>query len=221
MFWWAFVMATALALSLIAGLQGAGMLPVISWMPANILAGIGKMTASCGFLGLAVSAGAFQSAYGWALFAGLFFSWWGDLFLIGHGERLFLAGLIAFFLAHVAYAVAFLVHGVRIPWVITALVLMLLPLAAVSMWLYPYLDSMKGPVFAYMGVITLMVAFAAGATGNKGTALMLVGAILFYASDLFVARGRFVHSSMWNGLIGLPLYFLAQAVLAATPKFLR
>jgi hypothetical protein len=39
---------------------------------------------------------------------------------------------------------------------------------------------------------------------------------MFYVSDLAVARQRFVAQSWTNKLWGLPLYFGAQLVLAAT-----
>jgi uncharacterized membrane protein YhhN len=40
------------------------------------------------------------------------------------------------------------------------------------------------------------------------------GAVAFLASDVVVARERFVHTSPWNTGVGLPLYFLAQTLLA-------
>jgi len=42
------------------------------------------------------------------------------------------------------------------------------------------------------------------------------GAILFYLSDLAVARHRFVHESFVNRVIGLPTYYLGQFLLALT-----
>ena len=41
-----------------------------------------------------------------------------------------------------------------------------------------------------------------------------VGAVLFYVSDIFVARDRFVTPSPLNQRIGLPLYYAAQIALA-------
>jgi uncharacterized membrane protein YhhN len=54
-----------------------------------------------------------------------------------------------------------------------------------------------------------MVAAAAG-----GTVLILIGAVAFYLSDLAVARNRFVAPGVANRLWGLPLYYLAQLMLA-------
>jgi hypothetical protein len=37
---------------------------------------------------------------------------------------------------------------------------------------------------------------------------------MFYVSDIFVARDRFVAPSPWNQRLGLPLYYTAQLALA-------
>ncbi len=173
-----------------------------------------KMTTSTGFLAMAISAGALQSSYGRMVLLALFFSWWGDLFLISSRDKIFLMGLVAFFLGHAAFAGAFLVHGVDVKYTAIALVLCLVPLALIINWLTPHLGSMRIPVYAYMAIITVMVTLAAGTWGRGATALILVGAILFYLSDLFVARGRFVTPSPWNRHLGLPLYYVAQMLLA-------
>ena len=49
-----------------------------------------------------------------------------------------------------------------------------------------------------------------------GLASFLVGALLFTASDLSVARDRFVQEGFFNRLWGWPTYFVAQLVLAWT-----
>jgi hypothetical protein len=43
---------------------------------------------------------------------------------------------------------------------------------------------------------------------------VLSGAIVFYLSDIFVARDTFVRSEYSNRLIGLPLYYLGQFLFA-------
>jgi uncharacterized membrane protein YhhN len=47
-----------------------------------------------------------------------------------------------------------------------------------------------------------------------GAWFILVGAVMFYVSDIFVAHQRFVMQSFTNRLIGLPLYYAAQFLLA-------
>jgi uncharacterized membrane protein YhhN len=73
---------------------------------------------------------------------------------------------------------------------------------------------MKAPVIAYMVVISAMVALSIGTVALLGNALIVVGAVAFYLSDISVARERFVASTWTNRAWGLPLYFGAQLVLA-------
>ena len=185
----------------------------------NNLLGLGggawlKMSTSTGFLAMAIAAGAFQTPYGRMVFLALFFSWWGDLFLISHQEKLFLMGLVAFFLGHAGFAGAFLVHGVDWKYTVLSIGIGILPVLLVISWLNPHLGSMRIPVYAYMAIITLMVALSIGAWGRGATLLLVVGAVLFYCSDIFVARERFVTQTPWNRHLGLPLYYAAQMVLA-------
>jgi uncharacterized membrane protein YhhN len=48
--------------------------------------------------------------------------------------------------------------------------------------------------------------------------MILAGAVAFYLSDLSVANDRFVHESFFNKLWGLPLYYAAQILLAASVR---
>jgi len=75
---------------------------------------------------------------------------------------------------------------------------------------------MKVPVLAYIVIITLMVAMALGTTPAPGGVLRLAGALAFYVSDLAVARDRFVSAGFINRLIGLPLYYGGQLLLATS-----
>lgn len=181
-----------------------------------MLMAVAKMLASCGFLAMAIAGGALQYPYGWAVLAGLFFSWWGDLFLLSYQDKIFLAGLVVFFLAHVAYVGAFAVHGVNWPTVAAAAMAMVVPFALVAWWLRGHLGEMRVPVYAYMLVISLMVAFSAGAWAAGGTRWIPVAAVLFYVSDIFVARDKFVRPGIVNRYLGLPLYYGGQVVFAYT-----
>ncbi|MDP7453893.1 MAG: lysoplasmalogenase family protein, partial [Arenicellales bacterium] len=65
-------------------------------------------------------------------------------------------------------------------------------------------------------VITCMVICAAGAVANAATPMILLGALMFYVSDLAVARDRFVATGFGNRVWGLPLYYGGQLVLASS-----
>ncbi|NLV43438.1 MAG: lysoplasmalogenase [Candidatus Hydrogenedentes bacterium] len=191
----------------------------MSW--DHYFAGIFKMFASTGFILLCVSMGGIYSAYGLAILVGLVLSWWGDLFLISKSPTIFMMGLVAFFLAHVAYCVAFIFYHAQLYPALCALGILLIPGAVLVHWLYPYLGPMRLPVLSYMGVITLMVSLAAATAYVSGHYVILLGAVIFYCSDVFVARDRFVHEGKVNGLIGLPLYYLGQVLLALTVAYAR
>ncbi len=182
------------------------------------VAGLFKMVASTGFIGTAVcaciNAETFHPVYGGLILAGLFFSWWGDLFLVSSNARIFLFGLAAFFLAHVAYAAAFIALGVNPLWTAGAAVVLAVPAALLLRWLRPHLGDMRNPVYAYVTIISAMTALAAGAAMNGAPWSVPAGAALFYVSDIFVARNRFVRPGPLNDLCGLPLYYAAQIALA-------
>jgi uncharacterized membrane protein YhhN len=184
---------------------------------------IAKPFASAGFIAAALQRGAFDSTYGRILLLGLILAAIGDVLLLGSTRHMFLAGLVSFLFGHVAYAVAFSTHGlwhgpdINFTW--TAAVS--LPIAAASYmvfrWLKPHLtDDMRGPVLAYVFVITVMVLTAFFAVDGGATGWILVGALGFFLSDLAVARNQFVVESITNRLWGLPLYYAAQLALAWT-----
>ncbi|MGH1340498.1 MAG: lysoplasmalogenase [Nannocystales bacterium] len=176
-----------------------------------------KPAASVGFLGWALHHGALETSYGQAIFAGLVLSWFGDVFLLSKRSSWFLAGLVAFLGAHVAYIVAFV--GLDPAWTTMAVAVAGLTVAAwaVRRWLRPTIpQDMKRPVDVYIVVITFMVAAAFAAWRAGAPSTMLAGAIAFYLSDLSVARDRFVSTDFSNRLWGLPMYYVAQLLLGST-----
>jgi len=187
----------------------------------HYFAGIFKMLASTCFILLCVTSGGIYSAYGVAILIGLVLSWWGDLFLISKSQVIFMLGLVAFFLAHVAYCVAFISYEADLYPALIALGVLLIPGAFLVHWLYPYLGKMRFPVLSYMAVITLMVALGAASAYGSSHLLILVGAVSFYCSDIFVARDRFVCESRMNARVGLPLYYLGQILLALSVIYAR
>ena len=172
---------------------------------------LAKPAAAVVFVLAGLAAGALSTTWGTILFAGLVLSAIGDVLLIPHDKRAFLGGLVSFLLGHVAYAVAFVVRGVEWLWVGLAALAMVGVAAPVLRWLWPHVDRpMRGPVAAYIVVITAMVALAVGTLEPW----LVVGAVGFYLSDLSVAKGRFVGQSFGNRAWGLPLYFFSQLVIA-------
>lgn len=195
----------------------AGAASAVAHARRRALAAILKMGAASGYLALAAAVGAAGSSYGRMLLAALALCWLGDLLLVARGRGVaFVAGLASFLLGHVAYAGAFLTAGVAAPRAAAAALPLAVVAAAILRWLWRagLPGAMRGPVVAYVVAICAMVALAWGTLGAGGTALVPAGAVAFMASDVFVARERFVAPTPWNTRLGLPLYFLGQVLLA-------
>ena len=201
-----FIAATALSCAALVYLERIG-------LPGPAAAA--KIVASTGFLATAISAGALRSPFGRVLLAGLVLSWFGDVFLIGTTQTAFLYGLTAFLAAHLAYIAGFVIHGVERRWVVMASVPLLAMAVLVSAWLTPHLASeLVVPVRIYTAVITLMVIAAIGARGHGAPGVVVIGALLFFGSDLSVAALRIVGTDFPTFVWGLPMYYAGQLCIA-------
>ena len=179
------------------------------------IAAIAKLVASAAFIVVALVAGAMDSRYGRVVLTGLVLSWFGDAFLIGTTQRLFLFGLVSFLCAHVAYATAFITLGVERRWTLSAAGAIVVVAALVLTWLAPYLPAgLVWPVRIYTAVISLMVITAFGTLGAGASPLIVSGAVLFFMSDLSVAAMRFTEPLFATYVFGLPLYYAGQLCLA-------
>lgn len=158
--------------------------------------------------------------------AGLILSWVEDVFLIFFDSRkLFLAGLVSFLLGHVCYAVGFYVHGVFGGWVAAGLAVLLVAGTVIFLWLKPHLGNMTGPVIGYIVVISAMVggalAFCIDPQWSSAARIAVpAGALMFYLSDIMVARDQFVVNAYINRIVGLPLYYAAQFIFASATGLL-
>jgi uncharacterized membrane protein YhhN len=202
--WPALACAVAVALLLVAERRGARR-GIWIWKPL----------AAASFLAAAWLWGAPASEYGRWILLGLALSACGDVLLIPRSDTTFRLGLLAFLCAHLAYAAAFLTVRLDPTDFAFAVPAVAVALGLAWRWLAPHLpDREKLPVGAYvlvigaMGVLALCAA-AAGAPLSAG-----VGALGFMASDVSVARDRFVAKGFVNAAWGLPLYFGSQLLLA-------
>jgi uncharacterized membrane protein YhhN len=206
---WTFALLTVAATAALLAAERAG------WQTGVWIA---KPLAAAGFVGAAWANDALTTPYGIWIFVGLVLSALGDVLLIPKdSSRAFLAGLASFLLGHVAYTLAFAVRGLDLVTVAVAMAAVLgLGLAVLRRLLVHVPGNMRGPVLAYVVVISAMLVCAAGTVGRAGMPAIFVGAFAFYLSDLAVARQRFVRRSFVNKAWGLPLYFGAQLILAWT-----
>lgn len=179
---------------------------------------LAKPIASTLFVITALLAGALASSYGQLILLGLLFSWLGDVFLIPKRQLFFIAGLGSFLLAHVAYSGAFLLQPLTVLPLALAAIAMVAFAIVVLRWLWPHVPTKLRPaVVTYLLAISLMVVLAGGTMAATGLQLV-IGAVIFAVSDIFVARDRFVSRSVANRLCGLPLYYAAQLIFALSTQ---
>ncbi len=181
---------------------------------------LAKPAASAAFMALALANGGLESAYGQLVLAGLAFCMLGDILLIARGRQLFLAGMGAFALGHLAYACAFAAIWAGFgSLAIMATFVIVLTIGVTLQRLWPHLGAFRAPVVAYCLIIGVMTAMSFATASPDGSApywLAAGGAIGFAISDIAVARDQFVKPEFINRLWGLPLYYTAQMMLAAS-----
>jgi uncharacterized membrane protein YhhN len=183
---------------------------------------LAKPVASLAFVWAALASGALGSGYGRLVLLGLVLCLLGDLLLVPR-ERpaVFRAGVFAFLAGHVAYCAAFLTRPLDPLGLAAGAVLLTVVVIAVLRWLGRSLPAgMVAAVRLYMVVIAVMSTLACGVTAAGGPWAVALGALAFTASDVSVARDRFVRHEFVNRAWGLPLYYAAQLLLASTPALL-
>jgi uncharacterized membrane protein YhhN len=157
-------------------------------------------------------------AYAIAIIVGLLCSLAGDIFLMLPTDR-FIAGLVSFLLAHLAYSVAFsTAAGATLSPRSAALLLPLLLYGAIIYRrLWPHLGALAPPVLVYMLVIVAMAWRALDLWVQLRTPVAFaaaLGAILFVASDSLLALNRFVGKFAAAQALILGTYFVAQWLIA-------
>ena len=166
------------------------------------------------------------SMYYYCLLVGLTFCLGGDIFLALPQKMMFLFGLIFFLIGHIFYIFGFFYVAQSSQWTWVGFLTMLVISVWVYFWLRPHLRSMKAPVVLYVIIITIMVTGAWSILGDSnlaqpGRIMVFAGALSFYFSDIFVARDRFLRKEFLNRLIGLPMYYIGQFLLAFSVGLLR
>lgn len=157
---------------------------------------------------------------------GILFSLAGDVLLMISLERIFLLGLIAFFLAHISYITGFRDEIVNVTaW---SLILAVFIAINVGRLLRRIVGAMRAksenrlvvPVIIYGTVISVMLYAAMSTIYNpawktNASFFVSLGAFLFCASDAVLAWNKFVspikNGRAWN----ISLYYLGQLGLIA------
>jgi len=157
---------------------------------------------------------------------GILLSLTGDILLMISLDRLFLAGLIAFLLAHLAYLIGF---NIPIPEIsawgfVLAIIVGLGGVRVMRRIVAPLASSgqarMRMPIIIYSAVISLMLLSAmmkmTEITWNTNAAALVgVGAFLFYVSDIILAWNKFVAPIQNGRIYNIGAYHLGQIMLIA------
>lgn len=164
-----------------------------------------------------------EAGYTAGVLIGLILSLGGDVALMFESNKAFLWGLILFLLAHVAYAVTFTLFAGFHPGDLISGGVLLALAVVVYLYLQPGLGEMKGPVMAYILIISFMVnraasAFFSPAFTRTQAWLTTVGAILFWISDLMLAVNRFRRPFEYHR-ISLAFYYGGQLLIALSPAY--
>lgn len=195
---------TVSALCVLAALASAAGVPGI---PSRRL----LLAASTGFVATALVAGGLGSAAGRLMTLGLVGCWFGDYL----GAIRFEASALAFLVAHLLFCAAFAIAGLSVQRIRTALQWWLVVSGVIAVWLVPQVPPETRPlVIGYCVAITVMAVLACGLNSWDRRRLILLGAVCFYVSDIFVARWKFVNASHWNAFGCYPLYYGACLLLA-------
>jgi uncharacterized membrane protein YhhN len=180
---------------------------------------LAKPVASAAFVATALASGALGTRYGQWILAGLLLCLLGDVLLIPvRRPRVFRAGILAFLAGHAAFVIAFLTQSINVPWFAGAAVALGAALWLVWRWLAGSVTAdLRTAVQAYFVVIGAMTSLAIGFAAADGPVTVALGAVAFAASDVSVARDRFVREDFLNRAWGLPLYYGGQLLIALSP----
>jgi len=166
----------------------------------------------------------YRILYPW-LWIGMWFGLGGDVFLMIRGKDLFVAGLGSFLVMQIFYIIAFSKTftptgkaELRSTWWWLTLPFALYALAFLVILHPPLTQSVDKqglwiPVVAYSICLCSMGAMAAlrkGSVNSASYAWVLVGAILFIASDSGIAVNKFLHRFEGSTLFVMTTYSAAQ-----------
>ena len=156
---------------------------------------------------------------------GMLLSLAGDVLLLWL-DRMFLYGLAAFLLGHIAYLVGFNTPSSPVSlWAFLLAVIVGLGGARIMRRILSSIVEkgqarMRGPVAIYGAAISLMLLSAmlklTDPTWDAGASLLVaLGAFLFFLSDIVLAWNKFVTPIQNGRMLNIGMYHIGQIMLAA------
>lgn len=149
---------------------------------------------------------------------GLFFSFLGDVLLLGTGELYFILGLVFFLIAHVFYIIMVLkiIKKVTLKELIISSVPFITLFIVLMNVLYDGLGTLRIPVIVYaitissFGVVSLILFFQ---SKTKNSLLLVIGVLIFILSDTVLALNLFHKKQLFYPLMIMMTYVLAQYLI--------
>jgi uncharacterized membrane protein YhhN len=193
-----------------------------NWFKLEVVAKPGVML--CLFLWLLTTTGLEGATFWFGV--GILLSLAGDVLLMISLDRLFLAGLVAFLLAHIFYVIGFNIPMPAISaWsVILAVLIGWGGAKIIRRILTSVIEKGQGrmrlPIIVYSVVISLMLLSAMIKLNDltwsaSASILVAVGAFLFYLSDVILAWNKFVAPFQHGRIYNIAAYHLGQIALIA------
>ena len=149
---------------------------------------------------------------------GLFFSFLGDILLMGKGQLFFVLGLLFFLTAHVFYIILVSKNLIKIK--LNQLVIASIPYVAFFIVLlnilYDSLGVMKIPVIIYAITISIFGVFSLLLYLQKKTKarlILVIGVVTFVISDTVLALNLFYKSQTYFPLLIMMTYVTAQFLI--------
>lgn len=193
-----------------------------NWFRLEVIAKPGVMVSL--FLWLWLSAGLGGTLLWFGL--GILLSLMGDVLLMISLDKFFLAGLVAFLLAHIAYIVGFNIPIPEINFfgIVFAVMIGMGGARAIRRILDRLPATGQGqmrlPIIVYSAVISVMLLSAMMklvdiSWSANAAALVSIGAFLFYLSDIILAWNKFVAPIQHGRIYNIAAYHLGQIALIA------
>ena len=164
-------------------------------------------------------------------FYGLLFGMIGDILLNlryvfpKHGQKIFLAGILAFLIGHVLYLVA-LIPQARHVWIWYCIIIGALAAGGLLAYIFKTMEVKKAfKIFGvfYLGAVFIMTAIALGIavfTPTRRAVIYAIGALLFTASDVVLIFNTFSGVTKFSlRITNLTLYYIGQILIACSLFF--
>ena len=164
-------------------------------------------------------------------FYGLLFGMIGDILLNlryvfpKDGQKIFLAGILAFLIGHVLYLVA-LIPQARHVWIWYCIIIGALAAGGLLAYTFKTMEVKKAfKIFGvfYLGAVFIMTAIALGIavfTPTRRTVIYAIGALLFTASDVVLIFNTFSGVTKFSlRITNLTLYYIGQILIACSLFF--